>query len=73
MFQSVVTKLVKAIGSDTYLPSSSVTSSEELSPLSLVERKASRWYFGRNSYYPTEFQLSDVLQTTETPFKVRSR
>lgn len=71
MFDTVVQKLVKTVGSDIYLPSPSVASSENLFPLSLVERKASRWWLGSNSYFSTEFKLDDVVDDSD--FKVSSK
>lgn len=62
MFEIVVEKLVKVIGSDIFIPSGSIGDSERLSPLALVERKASRWWFGKNSYYSTEFTLENVVE-----------
>ena len=61
MFDTVVHKLVKVIGADLFIPSSSVGSSENLVPLALVERKASKWWLGSNSYYTTNFTLENVL------------
>lgn len=68
MFKTVTSKLVKTVGADIYIPSSSMGASENLSPLAVVERKASRWWLGSDSYYPTNFSLSHVLDTGE--FKV---
>lgn len=70
MFESVVTKLVKTVGRDYFLPSPSLTSSENIHPLSLVERKASRWWFGNNDYYTTEFKFADVVSNPAQDFKV---
>ena len=70
MFQSVVTKLVETVGRDYFLPSPSLTSSENILPLSLVERKASQWWFGKNHYYPTELNLADVVSNPAQDFKV---
>ena len=69
MFDTAVKKLVKSVGSDVYLPSPSVASSENLHPLALVERKASRWWLGSNRYYTTEFSLNNVVED-EQNFKV---
>lgn len=68
MFEVAVGKLVKTIGPDVYLPSPSVASSENLFPLALVERKASRWWLGSNSYFTTEFKINDVIDDKD--FKV---
>lgn len=70
MFQSVVTKLVETVGRDYFLPCPSLTSSENILPLSLVERKASQWWFGKNHYYPTELNLADVVSNPAQDFKV---
>lgn len=70
MFESVVSKFVKAVGRDIYLPSPSIGSSENLTPLAVVERKASRWVWGSNKYYTTEFSLSNVLMKSGAPPQV---
>jgi len=69
MFDTVVSKLVKSIGSDLYIPSASVASAQNICPLTLVERKASKWWLGSNTYSVTDFVLSDVVLDGD-PLKV---
>jgi len=60
---------VKSIGSDLYIPSASVASAQNICPLTLVERKASKWWLGSNTYSVTDFVLSDVVSDGD-PLKV---
>ena len=60
MFKMAVDHLVESIGDDFYLPSPSTASTKNLTPLSLVERKTSR--FGHtNSYHAADFMLKDIV------------
>jgi len=66
MFETVVEKFVKTVGDDLFLPSPSLAASDNLAPLGVLERRASKWVFGRDKHYTSEFCLKDLL-TSEEP------